>query len=331
MSKLECNIIQDLLPSFADGLVSTKTADEINAHLSDCGNCRNLYNEMTNGEDFEKKEAEKEIDYLKKIKKKNRKIIGGIFAAFILMIIITIGIYSFVGTEDEAYSVSNIYVTDKTVNAEINLFSSASCITKVTAKETDGIVTISVKSSLLSFNKKDAADFGFTADETISKVQTADGRVLWENGEVISQKINDIYNARVKYIGNNSAVSRLLSAIDIIDTLKCENYSIHLLTDQKPYGLEIYDINSYDEMFSSFTDEVYEQKIKSCAFIILACIENADFVQFEYTTPDGREKTYKLTVDEANNYLGIVLKDKGIKDYSINHWKLKKLIDYNQK
>ncbi|MDE6413672.1 MAG: DUF4825 domain-containing protein, partial [Eubacterium sp.] len=165
------------------------------------------------------------------------------------------------------------------------------------------------------------------AEQSISKVQTSDGRVLWESDEIIPQKINDIYNAKVKYIGNNSAVSHLLSAININDTLKCENYSIRLITDKKPYGLEIYNIDSYDEMFSAFTDESYEQKIKSCAFIILACIENAEFVQFEYTTPDGSEKTYKLTVDEANKSLPIVDKGDSIKDWTDNHWELKILID----
>ena len=69
------------------------------------------------------------------------------------------------------------------------------------------------------------------------------------------------------------------------------------------------------------------RKIKTCAFIILACIENADFVQFEYTTPDGMEKTYKLTIDEANDYLGVVSKGENIKDFANSHWELKTLID----
>ncbi len=327
MNKLDCNIVQDLLPSFADSLVNEKTAVEIKEHLSDCENCAKLYNELIKGDDFEQKETEKEINYLKKIKNKSKKIIVSIFAALIIMIIITIGLYSFIGITDNAYSVNDISVTDNLINAEINLFSSANGITKVSAKEIDGIVTISVRSSLFSLNKKGSTDFGFVAEQYIDKIQTSDGRVLWENGDVIPQKINDIYNAKVKYIGNNSAVSHLLSAININDILKCENYSIRLITDEKPYGLEIYDIDSYDEMFSAFTDESYEQKLKSCAFFILACIENADFVQFEYTTPDGAEKTYKLTVDEANDYLSHVQESESIKDLAADHWLLKRMID----
>ena len=315
MSKLECNIVQDLLPSFVDSLVNDETAKEIKEHLADCEDCAKLYNEMRNGENFEQKEAKKEINYLKKIKNKNKIIIASILSALMILIIIAFGLYCFIGTNDNAYSVNDISVTNNLVSAEINLFSSSNSITKVYAKEKDGIVTISVKSSLFSFHKKGVTDFGFMADESISKVQTADGRVLWEYDEIIPQKINDIFNAKARYIGDNTAVLKLLSAININDTLKCKDYSIQLLTDEKPYGLKIYDIDSYDEMFSAFTDESYEQKIKSIAFIVLACIENADFVQFEYTTPDGSEKTYKLTIDEANDYLGIINKDESTVDY----------------
>lgn len=327
MSKLECNIVQDLLPSFADSLVSEKTAIDMNNHLSACENCSKLYNEMIKGESFEQKEAEKEINYLKKIKKKHKRTILSILSAVAALVIILVGIYGFYGVNDEAYYISDIYVKDNMMNCEVNLFSSANKITKVYAEATDGIVTIRVRSSLFSIKKSGSKGFNFLADELISTVQTADGRVLWENGEEISQKINDIYNAKVKYIGDNSAVSNLLGAIDIHNALKCKNYSIHLLTDEKPYGLEIYDIDLYDEMFSAFTNESYEQIMKSCSFIILACIENCDYVQFDYIAPDGTENTYKLTVDEANDYLGIVGKDSSIKDWSKNHWELKILIN----
>ena len=79
-------------------------------------------------------------------------------------------------------------------------------------------------------------------------------------------------------------------------------------------------------MHLSFTNESYEEKIKGCAFIILACIENADFVQFDYIAPDGTENTYKLTVDEANEYLGVVSDGKSIKDFADSRQSLKTLI-----
>lgn len=108
MSKLECNIVQDLLPSFADSLVSEKTEEEIKEHLSACENCSGIYNEMVNGENIEQKEDKKEINYLRKIKNRNKKMLASILAVFMLFIAIAFGLYSFIGVEDAAYSVNNI-------------------------------------------------------------------------------------------------------------------------------------------------------------------------------------------------------------------------------
>ena len=74
MGKLECNIVQDLLPSFADSLVSEKTQEEIKEHLSVCETCSGIYNEMVNGEDVEQKKDKKEINYLKKIKNRKKNV-----------------------------------------------------------------------------------------------------------------------------------------------------------------------------------------------------------------------------------------------------------------
>lgn len=327
MSKLKCNIVQDLLPSFADGLVNEKTAEEIKEHLAECKDCKKLYKEMIKDEDLDFNKAEKEIDYLKKVKKKNKTIIISILSALIAVVIFTFGVYAFYGVADYGYYVSDLYVNQNVVDAKVNLLSSANKITRVSVSETDGVATIHVRSALFSFRyKTGSTEFGFGADNDIKKVQTADGRVLWENGEEISQKINDIYDAKVKYIGDNSAVSKLLQMIHICKELKCEDYNIQLFTDEEPYGLKIYNINSYDEMHLSFTNESYEEKIKGCAFIILACIENADFVQFDYIAPDGTENTYKLTVDEANEYLGVVSDGKSIKDFADSRQSLKTLI-----
>ena len=228
MNKLACNVVQDLLPSFADNLVNEQTAAEINSHLAECEKCSAIYEDMVNGEDSEIQKAEKEINFLKKIKNRNKIIVGSILAAVFIIILVLFGVYSYRGTLDEAYSVSNISVTDNIMSAEINLYSSANRITKAFAEEKDGIVTINVRSSLFALNKNSSATLSFMATEYIDKIQTSDGRMLWEYGETISQKINDIYNAKVKNIGNNSAVANLLSAINIKDALKCESISKHL-------------------------------------------------------------------------------------------------------
>ena len=41
--KLRCEIVQDLLPSYVDGLTSDETNEAVKDHLADCVSCRDMY------------------------------------------------------------------------------------------------------------------------------------------------------------------------------------------------------------------------------------------------------------------------------------------------
>ena len=43
MSEITCSVIQDLLPNYAEGLISPETAAIIRDHLENCPECRSLY------------------------------------------------------------------------------------------------------------------------------------------------------------------------------------------------------------------------------------------------------------------------------------------------
>ena len=74
---IPCEMIQDLLPLYVDGLTSDESSRQIEAHLETCGDCRSRYQRMK--EDLERetqvkqKENEREIDYLKKIRKSSSR------------------------------------------------------------------------------------------------------------------------------------------------------------------------------------------------------------------------------------------------------------------
>ena len=44
--KIPCDIIQDLLPLYADGLTRENTGKEIEEHLKECALCRESYDRM---------------------------------------------------------------------------------------------------------------------------------------------------------------------------------------------------------------------------------------------------------------------------------------------
>ena len=73
MSKIPCEMIQDLLPSYIDELTSDVTNREMEAHMMECEQCKNVLEQMK-APDMEDTEKEvKEIDFLKKTKKKHQK------------------------------------------------------------------------------------------------------------------------------------------------------------------------------------------------------------------------------------------------------------------
>lgn len=73
-TKLDCEIVKDLLPSYIDHLASDVTREAVKSHLAECGDCRGVYLEMTSGEP--QTAEQREIDYLKKVRDSRRRIRG---------------------------------------------------------------------------------------------------------------------------------------------------------------------------------------------------------------------------------------------------------------
>ena len=64
MSKIPCEMIQDLLPSYIDELTSEVTNREVESHVSECEQCKSVLDKMR-ASDLEPTEKEvKEIDFL---------------------------------------------------------------------------------------------------------------------------------------------------------------------------------------------------------------------------------------------------------------------------
>ena len=43
---MKCNIIEDLLPEYADGMCQPETAEEIEKHLKECNSCLEKFERM---------------------------------------------------------------------------------------------------------------------------------------------------------------------------------------------------------------------------------------------------------------------------------------------
>ncbi len=96
MSKnLDCRIVQDLLPSYVDGLTCDYTKQEIEAHIKTCEKCSYILQGMRQPE--KREEVKKEVDYMKKVKKHMSRLavisISSI-AVLIIGICVTVMVYN---------------------------------------------------------------------------------------------------------------------------------------------------------------------------------------------------------------------------------------------
>ncbi len=117
-NKLPCHVVRDLLPLYADDLLSPGTQADVEAHLKECESCRRLHSEMTSPVP-ELNEDEAEVDYLKKISRGKRNLVT---AAAILIALVLAGSFIYAKAQaakadisyDEASRTMVIYGKDDT-------------------------------------------------------------------------------------------------------------------------------------------------------------------------------------------------------------------------
>lgn len=94
--RLDCRIVQDLLPSYVDGITCEYTNGEIEAHISECSECSEVLRRMQEPEVHGESE-EVEIAYMKKIQNRMSrwKAFGSALAVILaLVVILEVVLYS---------------------------------------------------------------------------------------------------------------------------------------------------------------------------------------------------------------------------------------------
>lgn len=101
---MNCDIIKDLLPVYIDGLTSEASNVEIKNHLAGCADCSAYYENMQREiEDAVPSVMDKEIDFLKKIRRKNLKtvLLCAAIAITVCLVLIKLFVLGFAVNSDE--------------------------------------------------------------------------------------------------------------------------------------------------------------------------------------------------------------------------------------
>ncbi|MCI7130710.1 MAG: DUF4825 domain-containing protein [Lachnospiraceae bacterium] len=304
MSKIPCEIIQDLLPSYIDELTSDVTNREVEAHMTECEQCRNVFEQMK-APDIETTETEeKEIDFLKKTKKKHRRNLILSAAVVWAIAILFFGARYYLDGQymNTDYLSYNLDVSGSELSVVVNSTSDQG-IQKVEINEAEGVVEISVHCVPKSIFYQTTAEESYTASETIRQVWIGD-RIIWANGEMISPLTSGLYAVYNPYIGNMPSNGKIVNVLNM--TAYTGGFTNELQTSEEPYSWKMI----FQNDFSADRQAALEERLKRYAYIYLAEVGNLGEVIYDYHV-DGEPKTLSVTSSEASEYAGVDIKSVG--------------------
>lgn len=309
-NKIPCEIIKDLLPSYMDGLTNEVTNDAVEAHVENCEGCRNaLYAMKTPIESEaeleekhkEQQEEKQEIDFLKKNRKRNKRIITGcmVGAIVIAFAIILMNVYV-IGDPVDGYTVDCfVQNTNKNLRITGGLKEEGQAISSYELKEENGVVTLNLKS--VRANHFNAANCVFSLPienkGSISQIKVGN-RIIWDNGVFIDEYTSRVYQTKHLYVGDMSANDETVNAL-MLPVVERMN---RLQTTEEPYEWEIILIDDL------ITSDKTEEKLSAYAYVLMATIDNLGVVTFD--TING-PTVASFTAEEATEALGRDIKSYG--------------------
>ena len=281
---LPCAIVRDLLPSYIEGLTEPETTAAVKEHLDTCADCRKRYEAMHEAEDMP--DTQKEIDYLKTVRRKNRKkVLFSVLAAAALILTVVCVKLFWIGKPCDGISLyMNTELTEdgSALIVEMDEMNAGFAMRGVQMETEGDMVRITARETL-------AVPFGGGSFTTwtvpldgIRKVEVC-GVPVWQDGLMIDFHTNRLMNAKVTYVGDAPAMGQLLSAMDLDAPGKLE-----LQTAQEPYGAAIH--------FSEAINENRRFLMEGNAYILLALVDNLGKVQWD----DPSRYTDSLTLEQAD-------------------------------
>lgn len=204
--KTECEIVQDLLIGYVDDVLNVESKKIVEKHLSECTNCQKRLEDIKNDIKDSDNSQKKEIDYLKKIRRKN--MIKSIFMTIGIIVFIFLIIYirkliivnSFINKAKETLKTNNFYRETTQISSQ-----DATLVTKTYYKDgkrkkvteiysNDGVKTLSTEYATVGTDEKKFVD------EFEKKVSIEKGELTKLYNREENLKENPYMNRNITYV-----------------------------------------------------------------------------------------------------------------------------------
>ena len=304
--ELPCAIVEDLLPAYVEGLTSEETTAAVEAHLASCPACAAKRAAMGTEEGpspEETAETAREVDYLKAVRRRSRRRVAAAILCTVLVLLLGFAAKIFViGTPLNPGGVAvDTQEEGGALQVGISSLGSGNAFRDWTVDNQDGVVVITARSVLVSPLFRDGTGTVEVPLEGVTEIwlgQAGEGRLVWQEGTEISPDAWALYQAQTPYVGDNSAVGRVLAEVDHWYGPIGYDYTISLQTSSEPYGLTIHfsDVTAHVLGAGKAIDDwMYEMSPT-----LLALIGNLGQVQWTYAAPDGTAVTRSVTLEEVD-------------------------------
>ena len=296
---LTCGVVRDLLPSYVEGLTSQETNTAVECHLADCPDCTRLRADLA-GETPPPPEEVKEVDYLKKVKRRGRRRV--VAAVAVTVLVLTLGIAAklfLIGSPANWDTWENYNFTARTNvpnQLDISFYPDELPDTAYynwNVTNENGIVRVSARKVLPSVFHDTSEHWEHISLSGVREVWVAN-QLVWQGGVVISPQMDRVYQTKTPYVGNASAVGQVVSA-GRFDWLG--DYTMELQTSAQPYRLTL---NFSDPQSSQ---AFHPQDLYQDMAAALAVIGNLDEIECAFQDEDSQPWSYVLTVEELNQAL----------------------------
>ena len=310
---LSCEIVRDLLPSYLDGIASGETRAAVERHMAECPDCRETLRRMREPEETPPPE-EKEIDYLKTVRRRSVRKVTAIAALVVLLAMaVTLGVLYKGVPADPGAIAAVVTVQDGTVRLTGTFSESGGLARSSFRQDENGAVEIKVYFSSLAFDRGDFA-WEYAAARDVTRV-TVNGLVLWEDGVSVDWVTARLYEARNPYVGDMSANAGIAALFRIGN--RVGSYTNELQTDAEPYGWTLL----LDDPVAAENEESVKAEMRRCSCVLLAEVENLGVVTWRYETAAG-EQRFTVTASDAAAFAG-----KDIKSCAVTAAELQKLLN----
>ena len=296
---LTCGVVRDLLPSYVEGLTSPESNTAVERHLSGCPDCAQLRAAMAGAPEQAAPEDTKEVDYLKKVKRRGWRRVAAAVAVTVLLFAAGVAAKLFViGEPIQPQGMSWTINTDVPGQLDIRVYSiwsGTACRQWETEQEPEGIVRITCRQVLPSPLSNSGDYRAVLNTEGVNAVYLGD-QLIWQGGVEISPQIDRIYQAQTLYVGNAPAVGRVLNALRF-DT--CGSYTMELHTSSVPYRLTLnFSVPQTSGKMGDSEKGLYQDMAA-----VLAIIGNLDEIECAFRDENGQPWSRVLTVEELNQDL----------------------------